>query len=528
MAWLVAGCADEEDQSLRPDADIAVIVDNAAAPDGSVLDTSADLTPVDSAIAPVADAAIDTMPPGRALYVSPTGVDNNGGTMASPLKTITKAMEQAKAGDTIWLLDGVWDQTIEPKLGVTSGAPCVAGTGLKLPDGVTLQAVNPRQAVIRVEGNHSLCVSTGTVRNIHFDRPSGQYGHIEISGGTSLVEGCTFAGAFGCGGSGWEAAIYAANKAKVTVVGFGDQNVNDTAGCQFVTVRSESDVTLSKLKIINGTAAITSGSSALKVEDKSTLRLNEVTLTRVGTGSRGIGIGTGTVIIQGSTIAGFPGGAIGVRGSDSVITFDKSTISNNAMGVMIDGSATITATDTTFDSNGYAILQGSAAGADITLKNSRLINHTRDALGMTSNAKLSVDGGEISGSKEDGIRIASGMPATCRVSVRNLRLINNMGTGARLLCYAGSVIDLGTLASPGGNTITGNGAGANASGVHVTTPGTVTMAVGNIWTPSAQAANIEGKYVANGAGAKLDVTAGNASGANYLVLQGTLRLAENP
>lgn len=527
------GCSDEDGRRQGTDGDIFASFDAGPLPDGTFAnDASVDSIASDIAVKDPTDATVDTMAIGRGLYVSPVGVDTNAGTTAAPFKTISKALAQAIPGDTVWLLDGVWDASIEPKLGVTSGAPCLASTGLKLPDGVTLQAVNPRKATIRVAGNHSVCVSTGIVRNIHFDRPAGQGGHIEISGGTSLIEGCTFAGAYGCGGSGWEAAIYAANKAKVTVVGTGAEDINDADGCQFVTVRSESDVTLSKLKIVNGKAAVTSGTSAILVVDKSTLRLIEVSLTRVGTGSRGIGMGSATVIMQASTITGFPGGAVGVRGPNSVITFDKSTLFGNAMGVTIEGgyggAATITATDTTFENNGYGILQGSAAGADITLKNTRLINQSRDAIAMTSGAKLTVDGGEISSGKEDGIQIATGMPATCSVSIRNLKITNNVGAGARFLCYGASVIDLGTITSPGGNIITGNGPAPNASGVHLTAAGIVTMAIGNTWSPSVQAANSEGKYAVNGAGAKLDVTVANTSGPNYRVVQGTLRLTENP
>jgi hypothetical protein len=530
---LVVSCSDDESRRIGNDGDITVSFDAGPLPDVPfVADAAGDVLVHDAISQDSADAIADSMPTGRGLYVSPMGADTNAGTIAAPLKTITKALLQAMPGDTVWLLDGVWDSSIEPKLAVTSGAPCSASTGLKLPDGVTLQAVNPRKAIIKVSGNHSVCVSTGTVRDIHFDRTAGQGGHIEISGGTSLIEGCTFAGAYGCGGSGWEAAIYAANKAKVTVVGTDAQDVNDAIGCQFVTARTESDVTLSKMNIVNGKAAVTSGSSEILVVDGSTLRLSEVSLTRTGTGSRGIGMGTATVIVETSTISGFPGGAIGVRGPASVIKFEKSTLTGNAMGVTIEGGyggvATISANDSTFDNNGYGLLQGSGAGGNFTLKNTRMINQTRDAISMSSGAKLSIEGGEISGGKEDGIQIATGMPAPCTVLVRNLKLINNIGAGARFLCYGATVIDLGTGTSPGGNTITGNGPAPNSSGVYVTTPATVAMAVGNTWAPSVQGADAEGKYVVNGAGAKLDVTVANGWGANYRVVQGTLRLAENP
>ncbi|MCD6322765.1 MAG: DUF1565 domain-containing protein, partial [Clostridiales bacterium] len=57
---------------------------------------------------------------GTEYYVSPTGNDSNSGALASPWKTIAKANEKLRAGDTIYLRSGVYNEMIAP---VNSGRP---------------------------------------------------------------------------------------------------------------------------------------------------------------------------------------------------------------------------------------------------------------------------------------------------------------------------------------------------------------------------------------------------------------------
>jgi len=51
---------------------------------------------------------------GTEYYVSPIGNDSNSGALASPWKTIAKANATLKAGDTVFLRDGKYDEQISP------------------------------------------------------------------------------------------------------------------------------------------------------------------------------------------------------------------------------------------------------------------------------------------------------------------------------------------------------------------------------------------------------------------------------
>jgi parallel beta-helix repeat protein len=57
---------------------------------------------------------------GRYYYVSPYGNDSNLGTKASPLQTISKAAQMAKAGDVILIRNGVYYEDVKP---LNSGQP---------------------------------------------------------------------------------------------------------------------------------------------------------------------------------------------------------------------------------------------------------------------------------------------------------------------------------------------------------------------------------------------------------------------
>jgi hypothetical protein len=91
-----------------------------------------------------------------------------------------------------------------------------------------------------------------------------------------------------------------------------------------------------------------------------------------------------------------------------------------------------------------------------------------------------------------------------------------------------SVIDLGTLAEPGGNTFI-QGLAANATAVRIQLQAVTVQAVGNTWTPSAQGADAQGHYSVT-SGKVLDVTAAVNTGINYAkpYATTTLRLAQIP
>src|ERR1700677_4300530 len=69
-------------------------------------------------------------------YVDPNGSDANGGSQAAPFQTIAYAATIASAGDTVYVDDGTYPETITLPNSGTSGAP------------ITFEAVNAQGAKI--------------------------------------------------------------------------------------------------------------------------------------------------------------------------------------------------------------------------------------------------------------------------------------------------------------------------------------------------------------------------------------------
>jgi len=58
-------------------------------------------------------------------YISPTGSDTNNGSQESPFKTISKGASVALAGDTVFVLEGVYRERVSPPRGGSAGKPIV-------------------------------------------------------------------------------------------------------------------------------------------------------------------------------------------------------------------------------------------------------------------------------------------------------------------------------------------------------------------------------------------------------------------
>jgi parallel beta-helix repeat protein len=61
----------------------------------------------------------------KTFYVSNGGSDNNVGSRAEPLKTISKGAQLAYAGDTVYVLAGIYRERVSPSRGGTAGKPIV-------------------------------------------------------------------------------------------------------------------------------------------------------------------------------------------------------------------------------------------------------------------------------------------------------------------------------------------------------------------------------------------------------------------
>jgi hypothetical protein len=100
------------------------------------------------------------------IYVSPTGSDNNSGTLTSPLKSIQSAVDKATAGSTIYLRGGTYSPTTNIKIsksGTSSSPYTVTAYGDEVvvvdgealpgtPAAVGASLANADRGVLHIEG----------------------------------------------------------------------------------------------------------------------------------------------------------------------------------------------------------------------------------------------------------------------------------------------------------------------------------------------------------------------------------------
>ncbi len=140
--------------------------------------------PTDLATSPP-EAGADTGPaPTTGIFVAPTGLDSNAGTIDAPYKTLTKALSVAKAGSQIWLRGGTFAQTGTISINV-SGA---AGNLLKI------WAYGGESPVFDFTGqgtsDDGLSVSASYVHLKGVEISHAGHNGIRISGANNTVELC--------------------------------------------------------------------------------------------------------------------------------------------------------------------------------------------------------------------------------------------------------------------------------------------------------------------------------------------------
>jgi len=84
---------------------------------------------------------------------NPAAADDNPGTWDKPWKTVGRAADVAKAGDTVCVMEGVYDETLAPKNSGRAGAP-VLFRGLPRHKAQLKGADTGKTAYVRIEGFH--------------------------------------------------------------------------------------------------------------------------------------------------------------------------------------------------------------------------------------------------------------------------------------------------------------------------------------------------------------------------------------
>jgi hypothetical protein len=202
------------------------------------------------------------------------------------------------------------------------------------------------------------------------------------------------------------------------------------------------------------------------------------------------GVPTGTLTLDGVTISGSPGSAVGYTTTTNTaavsLTLTNSHLDSNAYnGLWIHGATNaalalqVTANGTTFDQNGI----------------SGLTSSTRATLSLTGGSVSRNGGGAAVSalSQTPGGIVFLDAASANSLTMRGATLATNVGNAISFAGTAAAVLDLGTTASPGGLTFSGVPAGVGLSAVNLTALINAT-AIGNTWMSGVQGANAAGQY----------------------------------
>jgi hypothetical protein len=439
------------------------------------------------------------------IFIGPGGYDAASGTRDDPFGTLERAAAVAKPGDTIVFLAG--NYTL-PEL----DAPIV------IPDGVDIAADQPR-----------LVALTGTGGTL-----------LELAGDTT-IDGIRF--------SGFSTVVGASSDhGSVTVTNTTFGTCPSDAGTSVIEVGGGASVTLTA----DSTHDWGDCPAFAHVVANGSFTLDGGLVHTTGAAEPAVFAANGSGKLAISNLLATDGNRpLFVLADESQTTLATSTLATLATNAIVLGDqASLDMSNTDVSLSGSAAdscIQSNVDGtSSLTIANS-LLHGCRAGVGGTAPATFTLSGSELYAMGESGLDFATANPSTVKLesvsfhdggeraarfgggspSVFHLAVrdtsVSNIPTGFELAADASSTWDFGTLADPGGNTLTA----ATSALVLSNANATFVAAVGNTWTPDVQDADGAGRYTATGAGAVLEVTSG--SGQNYTDdYGGTIRLSENP
>lgn len=431
--------------------------------------------------------------PFHGLYIGEAGDDTAAGTEDAPFATLAKAASVAQPGDTIVFLDGTFTLTNQVVL-IPSGVNVMAQnagqanlTGgsaaavFELAGDTKLSGlkVTDAQRVVRFAGG---ATASGTVTIEDSSFANCTVTCLDLTGAARAVVTGTEGGVLGNGGNAY-ALLSETSSIEVsggTLQNFGAAGIFRAANASTVTLRD--------LEVVGGTGKL------LVLRDDS---VGTVETTVVATSAQGV-------------FEQYAASQLTVRGSD--ISTDETPIYpcfilNDGKKLVID--------DTKVHGCGTGVK--GAIPLDLQLIDSEFYDHRFGGGDLDANGsrKVSITGTSFHDCDYTAFRIGSA-GTVLDLKVRNTSVdVTTLANwhGIMLDGSSASTIDLGTLAEPGGNTFLQHAA-TLASAMRLQFQAVTIQAVGNTWTPSAQGANAQGKYVVESGKTLIDATA--ADGINYI------------
>jgi hypothetical protein len=453
-------------------------------------------------------AAPDASAAGRTLNVNPfTGADTNPATTAAPLKTLTKALKLAQAGDTVKLAGGPYgpatsgDQYPAAGLPVRSGVTILGAVDSGFP--VSTLAGPGSGAALNLTGN-------ATVRNLVLGGQGfgvgvfAKQGTQTLSnvfigtraGATAVIDGLTWQSAavvlrgtaqatlnassiFLCNDD--ALGVMANEQARITMNG-GTITGGDQANCRTnITGIQLNQAAQATINNANAPGLKNIAGVALSMRDTSTATVTDSLI------SRALPAGcTGPPSITVNNAA-----ALTLRHSD--ISQTHATGALIGTGIAMASTAPLRSLPTT--TGGYGLsLGGFARGIEAAATNAGSGDITLDRT-FISRCHVCLDAGGVSGKvtitnsdfSSGGAAGDTGIIAPSLVKLRNTNVSGNR-IGVLL---TGRGADLGTASEPGNNDLRAIDTGVKLLD-QVTTA--LVRAEGNTWHPNTQGADADGHY----------------------------------
>ncbi|MFT3921370.1 MAG: right-handed parallel beta-helix repeat-containing protein [Myxococcales bacterium] len=457
--------------------------------------------------------ASSEIPRNKIVWVNASsGSDGNAGTSEAPFKTVAYAFSQVGEHGLVWLQPSAFTNANEGFQGteIYDGvhAPLdtfVRGTGPGVTVGITLnyaQGGSLEDVAVELAETGRVLVTGGALRllGVSFQRSatSGVLDPIEVSGDAKVTlepgndpnhdyigPGAAPVGTFAMLRDASEFAVKGG-----VIDGF--------SGRAFY-LDGTARLTLQNVAITDNANMLVSNEGVLSLNSKAShILLEDTTLDMQNHGGAACIIQddqvfdadptTTTITVRRSKLKGCWGGGMQLREGDPVVVVEDSEFSQST------GRYGIESGQIGFDS-------GQVFGKPkLTVTGSTFSNNYMGGIAMRSGGSLSLSGGTVTANGrtgfpgDAGVLLTGGFPYA--LAMRGVSVTNNFMSGVSVSGDGSASFDLGTLASPGNNVLTGN---ATQQLRLETAADSVVPAIGNTWTASQQGAGADGRYAVSSA-----------------------------
>jgi hypothetical protein len=336
--------------------------------------------------------------------------------------------------------------------------------------------------------------------------------------------------------------IAAGGTARLTWALGTDDPLGDGIACLMI-LSDDAQAVLEGGALVSDAGSPFSGVAMLAATGRSKLTIKAMTST-AGTIDAVAATDEAEVVIEGGRFEARPEAAVHiVRGSHTSRVRITGAMIKGGVGGCVTAWGAVPASTPRFELQGVTLadcrvgfwaVNYNTPPAPVAVMDGVTITAKEQGISLGFGGSLTLAASSVTGARTHGLYVFNGSVDASLV-MRTTKVMGNMGDGLLIGVRAGNTVDLGTLAEPGGNTLTGNGGGSSVNSnlqLRLEAGALLVTAVGNTWAAGIQGASAQGGYEPAAAQTVLEVT-GPQDGANYKILGTaaagvTLRLAAKP